>query len=955
MSLPNSSDVAGRLASALGDRYEVEREVGSGGMAIVFAARDIRHNRTVAVKVLRPELAVSLGAERFLREIELAAGLQHPHIVPVYDSGAGDGLLFYVMPLVDGEPLSARIAREGALPVAEATRIAREIAGALAYAHERGIIHRDIKPENILLSGNHALVADFGIARAVQSAAAGGITATGMAVGTPMYMSPEQALGSADVDARSDIYSLGCVLYEMLTGQQPFSGVSLQAILAQSITAPRPRARKIRRDVPVAVDDVVVTALAKEPTDRYATAAAFDAALAAAESGVGKRRSWKPALAGAAIALVVAAGAWKWRAAHVDGEASVRPDARVIAVFPFSATGDDATKMADGLVDLISTNLDGVGGIRTINPRTTLGRWRARAGGATALDRPAALAVGRDVEAGAIVIGNVVTVGAHVRVTAELVDVNGAPLAKAQADGAPDSVLAVVDTLSVRLLRDIWRSTSPVPELRVSAVTTGSLPAMRAYLDGEQRFRRSDWAGAERAYSHAIELDSSFALAYLRLLTTDEWLGVDAGSMRALGAMIRLRLDRLSPRDRSQAVGELLYHEGQLAALDTARALTIRYPDDLRAWMLLGETRYHARALVAPTLEELRTPFERVLSLDSTLTSVRAHLLDVSAMFGDSARFFHDLDRMRATLGAADTTVTLYSLFGDAEWGSATSATAAMRTIFQERPSVRLALTEGALVVPGVAARLDSVLARTAGTPRGDTAQLYRIPILLAMGRVAEAKRATAALIAALPDLQAAYTLGALPLFMGIADTTTTLEPLRAAMRRWASRSFGGLSTAEYGVATRDTTLMRRGIDQVLSMDTVRLPPRWHAIYEIIPGWARITLGDSAAGARSIGDVLARTDFTLVALTKSPRFARAVTLARQPATRTEGIRLLRYSFGSDPEYFGAAQLALREALLAAGDRQGADSAAAAFERLWRGADPAARAAAERSYPRAFVR
>src|SRR5689334_25189836 len=216
--------IGGDVAAALADRYRIERELGAGGMATVYLAEDLKHRRRVAIKVLRPELGAAVGAERFLREIETTANLRHPHILPLYDSGSAGGLLYYVMPLVEGESLRDRLAREKQLPIDDALRIAREVADALSYAHARGVIHRDIKPENILLEGGHAVVADFGIARAVSTAGADRLTETGMAIGTPMYMSPEQAAGDPDLDGRSDLYSLGCVLYEMLGVQAPFTG-----------------------------------------------------------------------------------------------------------------------------------------------------------------------------------------------------------------------------------------------------------------------------------------------------------------------------------------------------------------------------------------------------------------------------------------------------------------------------------------------------------------------------------------------------------------------------------------------------------------------------------------------------------------------------------------------------------------------------------------------------------
>jgi eukaryotic-like serine/threonine-protein kinase len=267
------------FADALDGRYRLERELGAGGMATVYLAEDARHHRPVAIKVLHPELSAILGPERFLKEIELTASLQHPHILPLFDSGSADGRLYYVMPLVEGETLRARLERERQLPISDAVQIASEVADALQYAHGRGVVHRDIKPENILLQNGHALVADFGIALAVQQAGGSRMTQTGLSLGTPQYMSPEQAMGERSVDARTDIYSLGAVTYEMLAGQPPFTGPNAQAIVAQVLTAEPPRPSTHRKSVPAHVDAAVETALAKVPADRFATAREFAEAL----------------------------------------------------------------------------------------------------------------------------------------------------------------------------------------------------------------------------------------------------------------------------------------------------------------------------------------------------------------------------------------------------------------------------------------------------------------------------------------------------------------------------------------------------------------------------------------------------------------------------------------------------------------------------------------------------
>ncbi|MES2125159.1 MAG: protein kinase [Gemmatimonadota bacterium] len=310
-----------RFTAALADRYHIERELGSGGMATVYLAHDLRHNRRIAIKVLRPELAAVIGADRFLKEITTTANLQHPHILGLIDSGETEGMLWYAMPYVDGESLRDRLTREKQLPVADAVRIATEVAGALDYAHRHGVIHRDIKPENILLHDGSALVADFGIALAASSAGTR-MTETGMSLGTPHYMSPEQAMGEREITARSDVYALGCITYEMLVGEPPFTGPTAQAIIARVMTDDPRSLTGQRRTIPPNVEAAVFTALQKLPADRFATAAEFSAALtsqastatwttghgAAAPRAAGWRRlaPWGVAIAALAV------GAWGW-------------------------------------------------------------------------------------------------------------------------------------------------------------------------------------------------------------------------------------------------------------------------------------------------------------------------------------------------------------------------------------------------------------------------------------------------------------------------------------------------------------------------------------------------------------------------------------------------------------------------------------------------------------------
>jgi len=303
------ADTMDRLKAALSDRYTIDRELGRGGMAIVYLAEDLKLHRQVAIKVLRPELSASLGTDRFVQEIELTARLQHPQILPLYEAGEADGFLCYVMPYVEGESLRDRMQREGKLPVEEVARITDDIAAALSYAHEQGIVHRDIKPENIMLTRGRAVVADFGIARAVSVAGGERLTATGLAVGTPAYMSPEQAVGEEDLDARSDVYALGCVVYEMVAGRAPFEGSTAQALLAKHAAEAVPALRASDPAIPLYVERAVERALAKSPDDRFQSASEFAEALTTG-TVVGKTRGrqssgiWVPGVGAVAVTLL---------------------------------------------------------------------------------------------------------------------------------------------------------------------------------------------------------------------------------------------------------------------------------------------------------------------------------------------------------------------------------------------------------------------------------------------------------------------------------------------------------------------------------------------------------------------------------------------------------------------------------------------------------------------------
>ena len=355
------SDVPPRLAAALANRYTIERELGRGGMATVYLARDVKHARSVAIKVLNADLAASLGAGRFVREIATTANLRHPHILPLYDSGEADGLLFYVMPLVEGESLRDRLMRERQLPLPDALRIALEVADALGYAHARGVIHRDIKPENVLLAEGQAYLCDFGIAKALLEPGDERLTSTGVSIGTPAYMSPEQT-SAGEMDARSDQYSLAAMLYEMLTGEPPFTG-SAQAIMARRLTEPARALRPVRSTVPESVERAVLRALERSPVDRFPDVAAFAAELrvqepASAHSTLPPSRiRWRVA-AVAAVLGVAALGAWL-RFDMATGRGREAEDPEVIALYQRGLRGYDKRTTA-GTLDAIAAFNDAV-------------------------------------------------------------------------------------------------------------------------------------------------------------------------------------------------------------------------------------------------------------------------------------------------------------------------------------------------------------------------------------------------------------------------------------------------------------------------------------------------------------------------------------------------------------------------------------------------------------------
>jgi len=505
-------DALDQLKSALADRYAIERELGQGGMATVYLARDLKHERAVALKVLRPELSAALGSERFLREIKTTAQLTHPHILPVLDSGAADGTLFYVMPYVEGESLRDRLIREKQLPLDDALQIAREVADALSYAHSHGVVHRDIKPENILLESGHAVVADFGIAKAIAAAGSERLTETGLAIGTPAYMSPEQAAGESDLDGRSDLYSLGCVLYEMLSGEAPYSGPTPQAILAKKLSEPLPRISVVRDTVPAGIEAALNKALARTPADRFATVAQFAEALGNADAP-GHRRTgapWSPLARWlVAAGVLVAAGALiATGVLRPSGSAGGRARLSSLAVLPLRNLSGDSTQeyVADGMTEAIITELGKISAL-TVSSRTSSMGYKGK--------QMPLRAIARELGVQGIVEGSVMREGGQVRITARLIDGRtDRRLWDSTYNRQMGGILALYSEVARTIAGNIGATLTPEEARRLQVVRTVNPQAYDEFLLGRREAMLWTSTGFPRAivhYRRAIALDSTFA------------------------------------------------------------------------------------------------------------------------------------------------------------------------------------------------------------------------------------------------------------------------------------------------------------------------------------------------------------------------------------------------------------------------------------------------------------
>jgi serine/threonine-protein kinase len=638
-------DTVPRPNSVIADRYVVERELGRGGMATVFLARDQRHDARVAVKVLHPELAPLFAGERFAREIRITAGLQHPHVVPILDSGISTGLPFYTMPYVEGESLAARLHREEQLPIADAIRIATSVADALAYAHDRGFVHRDIKPQNILLSQGHAVVADFGIARAMDVSGGERITESGVALGTAMYMSPEQGSGGR-IDGRSDIYALGCVLYEMLAGSPPFTGSTPQTVLARHAVDPIPPIRTVRQTVGPALEQVIARSLAKVPADRYANAHELRAALEAAAAeqatlpatgGVRPTRSTRPSQKNivavlAAVVLIVSAA----YALSVVRSRGVSLDSNRIAVFPLETRAGMTGRptLGEDIATVIGHALDGTGTLRWVDGWRLLQSRRR-----TATDSIASAsemsAIAREKGCAYYLSGELVpTTGDSVQVLLQLFDTkSNDPVKSVREPGAT----ADAWRLAIRAINQLLPTLIPGTTERelVSGWIDRKPEVVGAFLLGEASFRRARPAEALLHYRDALRGDSTFAIAAVRAAQAAIW----EHRTSEAASLIQLAVAQpMTPRYAHFVRGYAFYIEGRAeAAAEEFRQTLALDPDMATAWMQLGETYTHLIPISGTPTLSADTAFTQALRLDSSATHALFHPIEMRLRRGQVA------------------------------------------------------------------------------------------------------------------------------------------------------------------------------------------------------------------------------------------------------------------------------------------------------------------------------
>ena len=641
------ADALERLRTALADRYVIERELGRGGMAVVYLAQDVRHHRRVAVKVLSPELAVLVGPERFLREIEITAGLQHPNIVPVHDSGRVDELLFYVMPYIEGESLRVRLDRDRRLLLDDLLQIVREVAGALSYAHQRGIVHRDIKPENILLSDGHAQVADFGIARAISAADRGNLTRSGAAIGTPAYMAPEQAAGASNIDGRADLYALAAVAHEALTGERDEPLAGTKHADRQLLSA--------RPDVKPRVARVLAAPLALERDRRPPTADIWLAMIRAAE-----RRSRSSVLLGVGAALLVVLAlmvGWFVR----DRQPAALSSAPTIAVLPFTTTGQTtALDLERALPEAFEFQLQYVPGYRVVSPARVRRLIDEHFGGVRPDRDSLAAYVAAEFSASELLSGSAeVTAAGALSIDVVVLD----PATRTVIGGARvQGSVGEFTTLVHDAVLEAFAARAVQRQLGWSPALPASLDAVNAFFLGETSFRRGAYDAAAEQFTRVIERDSTYAPAHFKRMLTEVLrtppTRVSTAVRDALGAAQRYR-DRLDPPTRELLEGyEALVLRGDLeGAIDRFTRIVESNPNAVDAWFILGYLQLNFAGLLGTSRTTARVAFERVHELDPNFAAATAHLLRIAVLQNSEAaarRYVDQYLRIDSTSATAE-------------------------------------------------------------------------------------------------------------------------------------------------------------------------------------------------------------------------------------------------------------------------------------------------------------
>jgi serine/threonine protein kinase/tetratricopeptide (TPR) repeat protein len=627
-----------QLQDTLGEGYHLERELGGGGMSRVFLATETALGRRVVVKMLPPDVAAAVSVERFRREIQLAARLNHPHIVPLLSAGESGGFLYYTMPFVEGESLRVLLRRDGALPIDQAVRIVRDVADALAYAHECGVAHRDVKPDNVLLSRGHALVADFGVAKALSAAATSpaSVTATSVTVGTPLYMAPEQIAADPQTDHRADIYALGVVAYELLAGRPPFGGESPQALFAAHMTRTPEPVGQHRQGVPLTLERLVMRCLEKGPADRPQSAAEMIGILDAVATPTGlieadsrgKRRG-RHALWAAIPAVVIAGAVGAWQLTRPPLVAS----AQSLAIAPFSVpTGDTAlVRLGQNLVTTLSANLDGVGEIWVADPISVLSHARGKG---SLLSLSDVMAIARKLGAKSVVHGSLVPTGRTVRADAALYELSDArrPIVRVSVVAPADSLTAMTDSLTWGLLRAVWnRGRAPTPHY--TSITTHSSAALREFLDGERLFARAAFNEASEAYKRAIAADTTFWFAYYRYRSARGWLSQQPADTPLMNRL-RRHMHELPDRERQFVT----LADSDMSQGDRIRELNrilARHPDFTAAWISLADFLIHNAVRSGHDVSEAIEPWRKVMSLTPSDMEAANHLAFACVAAGD--------------------------------------------------------------------------------------------------------------------------------------------------------------------------------------------------------------------------------------------------------------------------------------------------------------------------------